>query len=94
MFRMSEIVNHLELTVPVIALVMGPEGVLSRALNTFMTPVTHENLPVGARQKLSISIMLFYNFFYIHFLCFGLYRHVCIDLYSLGGNSSSQHLGS
>jgi pentafunctional AROM polypeptide len=33
---------------PLIALLMGPQGQLSRSLNTFLTPVTHPALPVSA----------------------------------------------
>eukprot|EP00051_Salpingoeca_urceolata_P000261 m.33341 g.33341 ORF g.33341 m.33341 type:complete len:1512 (-) comp10359_c0_seq2:178-4713(-) len=33
---------------PVIALLMGREGKLSRVVNTFMTPVTHKRLPAAA----------------------------------------------
>ena len=41
---------------PLIALLMGAEGQLSRSLNTFLTPVTHPAIPVAAAPgQVSIS---------------------------------------
>ncbi|KAI8924242.1 EPSP synthase-domain-containing protein [Entophlyctis helioformis] len=41
---------------PLIALLMGPLGQLSRALNTFLTPVTHADIPTPAAPgQLSIA---------------------------------------
>lgn len=41
-------VDRLGIKVPLIVLLMGEQGKISRLLNTFMTPVTHPALPVKA----------------------------------------------
>eukprot|EP01127_Copromyxa_protea_P024569 TRINITY_DN974_c0_g1_i3.p3 TRINITY_DN974_c0_g1~~TRINITY_DN974_c0_g1_i3.p3 ORF type:complete len:389 (+),score=129.08 TRINITY_DN974_c0_g1_i3:2575-3741(+) len=44
-YTLQHVRNTLGYPVPVIAILAGPEGSLSRVLNRFMTPVTHPLLP-------------------------------------------------
>jgi len=47
-FQLRNIVDSLDLQVPVVAICMGEKGKLSRVLNRYMTPVTHPALPFKA----------------------------------------------
>eukprot|EP01135_Chromosphaera_perkinsii_P007194 Nk52_evm2s745 gene=Nk52_evmTU2s745 len=47
-YQLQYMIREVGLDKPLIAISMGPKGTLSRALNTFMTPVTHEKMPFKA----------------------------------------------
>uniref|UniRef100_A0A7S1NAR1 Pentafunctional AROM polypeptide n=1 Tax=Eutreptiella gymnastica TaxID=73025 RepID=A0A7S1NAR1_9EUGL len=47
-FGLRQVISELEVSQPIIAMCMGEQGKLSRALNTFLTPVTHPALPMKA----------------------------------------------
>jgi len=55
-FTLQQVVSNLNYDVPVIALLAGEKGRLSRVVNKFMTPVTHPLLPnAAAPGQLSVS---------------------------------------
>lgn len=54
-FVLQNVVNSLSVHLPVIAILAGPEGSLSRVLNSFMTPVTHPLLPQKAAPGILTS---------------------------------------
>eukprot|EP00124_Ichthyophonus_hoferi_P004631 Ihof_evm1s535 gene=Ihof_evmTU1s535 len=55
-FRMRQIITSLPFKAPIIGLVMGDKGSLSRAFNLFLTPVTHPLLPCKAAPgQLSVN---------------------------------------
>jgi len=58
-FILQQVVSSLPTKLPVIALLAGDKGRLSRVINKFMTPVTHSLLPnAAAPGQLSVSQIL------------------------------------
>jgi len=58
-FTLQQVVSGLNSKLPVIALLAGEKGRLSRVVNKFMTPVTHPLLPnAAAPGQLSVSQIL------------------------------------
>jgi pentafunctional AROM polypeptide len=55
-FNVTKFVDEVRTDKPIIAMLMGPLGKLSRCLNTFLVPVTHPLIPIPAAPgQLSIS---------------------------------------
>jgi len=61
-FILKSVVDSLNVSTPVIAILAGEKGRLSRVVNRFMTPVTHPFIPLKAAPgQLSVTQIKHYR---------------------------------